>query len=582
MFDSFKDPPPEHRIHVLWIWNALLDKDEIKRQIREFHAQGFGGFVIEHHPDANVDNDEAALVESLDCAARAAAGLGMRAYLHDNRQPSAPSWSEEWSKFVYFQKRREAQSRNDTARENFAAMRRFAERTWNMTIEDAKRAIDWQMALGGSTVLAPQIPFLIRRSPQDVHSRFYHAPAWPYQRLLTDYAARLSYAMSQGRNKAQVALLDTGANPRESAADLAAHYTDLYSAAMLREHISYDIITDEELGRASCLDQRLKIDDNDYELLIIPPAATMRPQAVRRVREFADDGGALVGTVLLPHSDSQGVFQPWISNTFHGIFGTDPALLPESCGSDEPQVPPYISEAGNALFFPPGSVVEIEERLRTWLEKLVRFDVSARRLSAECPDIAVAHRVTDSGELYFFANGSGEPREVRLAIRCTGAPHLLDPETGDVTALPNCTQRAGKTLLLYRFERYSSLLVFFGPEPSFNVKRYLSSVDAEEIATLGAWQSFPDDSRRSYVKNEVFIPTVSQGRAVLVGADGVDGVAEFTVNGVSAGIRAWAPFEVDITHLVSPGERNSVEVHEVRTSDSPPPPGSPTARVCLC
>ncbi len=93
MFDSFNSPPPEHRIHVLWIWNALLDHDEIDRQIAEFQAQGFGGFVVEHHAEANNENDEAALVAALERAARTAARLGMRAYLHDNRQPSAPAWS---------------------------------------------------------------------------------------------------------------------------------------------------------------------------------------------------------------------------------------------------------------------------------------------------------------------------------------------------------------------------------------------------------------------------------------------------------------------------------------------------------
>src|SRR5262245_55898713 len=50
--ESFKSPPSAFRPRVLWSWNAALEDDELRRQIRGFRDQGFGGFLI--HPGAGL------------------------------------------------------------------------------------------------------------------------------------------------------------------------------------------------------------------------------------------------------------------------------------------------------------------------------------------------------------------------------------------------------------------------------------------------------------------------------------------------------------------------------------------------
>ncbi len=44
-FAEFRDPPREFGMMPFWFWNDDLDENEIRRQIREFHAKGFGGFI---------------------------------------------------------------------------------------------------------------------------------------------------------------------------------------------------------------------------------------------------------------------------------------------------------------------------------------------------------------------------------------------------------------------------------------------------------------------------------------------------------------------------------------------------------
>ena len=42
----FSDPPREFGVLPFWFWNDDLEDEELLRQIQEFHAKGFGGFLI--------------------------------------------------------------------------------------------------------------------------------------------------------------------------------------------------------------------------------------------------------------------------------------------------------------------------------------------------------------------------------------------------------------------------------------------------------------------------------------------------------------------------------------------------------
>ncbi len=585
MLNSFKDPPPEHRIHALWLWNSTLDPDEVERQARELHRQGFGGFVIEHDPDILERNSEPEVMRALDRAARTAFDSSLRAYLHDPRKEFVTPQNNVWSKFMYFLGHKDrADSRNPAALKNLMRLGEFAECFWSVPMEEVKGAVDWQMSLGGTTMLAPRMPFAIEGCDGGAVERFYDAPSWPYQKLLADYAARLSYALSQGREHAQVALLAANTDQGQVTPEVAAICTDLYCRTMLREHIGFDIITEDALANASCTDQLIRANGAEYEALIMPPITQIRPRTARKIADFADDGGILVGTGLLPYAGSQGSVQPWIRNTFKRIFGMDPVELEHNAVFGRAaDVAPLRSEENPVMFFALGWEADIGLHLREALEKVMRLEVSARWRSVECPDITFAHYVLENGDLFFFANSAASPREVQLAIRCEGAPHFLDPETGEYAALANCTQHAGRTLLLHRFERYGSLLVYFGSEPAFRVRKLTSGLEGREVAVLERWEHFSNNGDTcALCRADVEIPVVGRGESVVLRADGPAGVVEFVVNNVQAGVRAWAPFEIDVTHLVRPNSTNLIEIRDVDVSHGMSGRSVSTARVAIC
>ena len=265
-------------------------------------------------------------------------------------------------------------------------------------------------------------------------------------------------------------------------------------------------------------------------------------------------------------------------------------------------------------------------------------------------------------------------------------PTVLDLETGAATALPDCTQRGGRTLLLRRMEACESLVIYFDTEPAlavaprrpiegrtaklpaewgfeteqsnclvlrpsddaesngvfratFNAEmcsaelllvldclpssdrsrpvrllvnsakptefrrwstfagiraidiaplvktgvneisiairsgahslgpgfiRLMGSFSLTEDARIGpprtgiadgSWtdQGYPFYSGTGVYAQTINVPGLLRRERVYLRAQDLSDTVEFVVNGVSAGVRPWAPFEVDITALVSPG-----------------------------
>jgi hypothetical protein len=77
----------------------------------------------------------------------------------------------------------------------------------------------------------------------------------------------------------------------------------------------------------------------------------------------------------------------------------------------------------------------------------------------------------------------------------------------------------------------------------------------------GSWTEFgyPFYSGTGVYKQTAHIPEFLRGQRVILSVGKPADILEFVVNGASAGVRAWAPYEVDITNLVKPGQ-NSIEI----------------------
>jgi len=90
---QFADPPREYGVMPFWFWNDDLDEESLIRQINEFHAKGFGGFIP--HARVGLSRRVGYLTDEyfhlLRLCVVEAARLGMKVVLYD--EGSYPSGS---------------------------------------------------------------------------------------------------------------------------------------------------------------------------------------------------------------------------------------------------------------------------------------------------------------------------------------------------------------------------------------------------------------------------------------------------------------------------------------------------------
>lgn len=370
---------------------------------------------------------------------------------------------------------------------------------WTLSMEHMKWIVDWQMSMGVNFLCPHAFYYSLAgvRKTDAPPSQFYQATYWPHYKLFADYVARLSYALSQGRHKAQAALLypikgfqSEWAPGAAGALDaMIAEYFDTYCAYLLKEHVDYDILGEESIRQALSVDQQLRLAGEEYDLLILPPTTAIGCETAVKISEFAEDGGAIIATMLLPVEDADGDRHEEVRGIFSRLFGRDPLQLRENAHRGVLPLRAELSQgAGSAFFFEAPRPDDLTPVLRDIIPKAIRPEVSVKWNAAECYDVTYLHRVLDDGDLFFFANNAGQPREVQLSIRCEGAPYVLDPETGESAALANCTQMGSRTILLHRFEPHGSLLVYFGTEPALAIGRQVMDTEGIEVPVSSEWE----------------------------------------------------------------------------------------------
>ncbi|MFD0710788.1 glycosyl hydrolase [Paenibacillus sp. GCM10027626] len=87
--DLFMKPPAEYRPIIFWSWNGELDPKRMKRQIREMHAAGLGGFFMHARDGLKVPYMKEAWFERIKLCVTEAKRYGMEAWIYDeNGWPS--------------------------------------------------------------------------------------------------------------------------------------------------------------------------------------------------------------------------------------------------------------------------------------------------------------------------------------------------------------------------------------------------------------------------------------------------------------------------------------------------------------
>ncbi len=89
---KLRSPGAEYRVAPFWFWNHYLDQEELRRQVREMHRQGVGGFVMHPRHGRLTPYLSSEWMDCVDAAVDEAKKLGMWAWLYDeDNWPSGPA-----------------------------------------------------------------------------------------------------------------------------------------------------------------------------------------------------------------------------------------------------------------------------------------------------------------------------------------------------------------------------------------------------------------------------------------------------------------------------------------------------------
>lgn len=207
------------------------------------------------------------------------------------------------------------------------------------------------------------------------------------------------------------------------------------------------------------------------------------------------------------------------------------------------------------------------------------------------------HRRTGAAEIYFVANTTNEKQETSCAFRVTpGTPQLWDPVTAEIRTLPQFTRHGQTTSVPMTFEPHQSFFVVFprgesSPPPSpadpvnFPATKPLQSLDGSwEVAFDPKWggpemvsfdplQDWTQHTERgikyysgiaTYRKTfelpqEPGVRERESSQRTYLDLGTVHDIARVRLNGNDLGVVWCAPWRLDVTTALQPGQ-NQLEI----------------------
>jgi hypothetical protein len=384
---------------------------------------------------------------------------------------------------------------------------------------------------------------------------------------LFTYFARVSHMLQQGLFVADLAyLLDEGApstppiwGAGTQPAPPEGHDYDFINADVLLNRMSVG-----EGGRV------VLPDGMGYRVLVLPETNRMRPELVRKLRDLVAGGATIVGP------------RPRSSPSLMGYPESDAEVraIAQELWGDLDGVSRTVRHVGK------GRVVwglPLESVLAS-IGVAKDFEY-ARGLDA---DVAWIHRGTPAADIYFVANTTDTAREFDARFRVAGKEaELWHPDTGRIerTAYRIDSER---TIVPLRLAERESVFVVFRktpaappPAPKSDSATTLAAVDGPwdvtfqenlgappsiRLEALAPWNSHEDAGVKFFSGTATYTERIDAprewfraGTGLFLDLGRVGDIAEVSVNGRKLGLLWKAPWRIDVTGALQPGE-NTLEM----------------------
>ena len=207
------------------------------------------------------------------------------------------------------------------------------------TMQRMKWIADWEYVLGVNLLNPHGFHYTLEgpRKRDWPPSMFYQYPWWQYYGDFSNYMSRLSHLLSGGKHIAKVAVLwpmnamfaTYTPQTHKDLGDRIERDFNTLTDLLLRLHYDYDYLDEDVLANAELEGNTVCIQDEAYELIILPPMTHLKLSTLEQLEKFIAQGGRVLGMIFLPNqafSKSGSVTEMLdVSERIHSLFGLDPS-----------------------------------------------------------------------------------------------------------------------------------------------------------------------------------------------------------------------------------------------------------------
>ncbi len=174
---------------------------------------------------------------------------------------------------------------------------------WNYDLSTLKRLIDWQLILGVNYFIPHAFFYSMQgfRKGECPPDEFWRVPLYNYYKKLSDYIAQTTKIFTGGKHLSQIGILYPNRsiwaklNPGfgKEVEDIWDTFTNL-SRNLLSFHYEYDYMSEELIQKGKIEKGRLKIGDEEFQLIILPGCSHLKEEAIKKLKDFASKGGKII------------------------------------------------------------------------------------------------------------------------------------------------------------------------------------------------------------------------------------------------------------------------------------------------
>lgn len=294
-------------------------------------------------------------------------------------------------------------------------------------------------------------------APPDFHFR---QPYWKHMRLFNDYAARLSYLLSQGVHVCDVAMvypitsIEAGLGRRHNGVpDSDVPYSEAQSGnggllpdeaeahafglgrALVDAGIDFDFVDFQSFERAQVHDGRLCVAGEAYRVLLLPAMSAVRFSTLQVARAFQKKGGVIIAYGCLPSAS-------------------------DKAGSHDPELDALVGEIFSGAQANPGLFVQAN-----YGDVRQAIDAAITRDFIPCDGpLCALHRRVGGRELYYVFNRGQARYDGEVFFRARGHACHWDAWTGAVSALPDGRGASQGTYVRLKLEPSEAKVMVFSAE----------------------------------------------------------------------------------------------------------------------